>query len=139
MRIKGLIPFYSNGFVWHRVGEQAEVTRGFHDLESELLDGEGAEHDDASDALSAAVPLVYPPGKNRPMELEEQIRLIKRDAKWASLDTASREEAVAWERKKMRGVITGDALLSGGSMMDYDTDEDPLDGLVHPSALEYMH
>lgn len=139
MRIKGLIPFYSNGFVWHRVGEQPEVTRGFHDLEGELLDGEGAEHDDASDALSAAVPLVYPPGKNRPMELEEQIRLIKRDAKWATLDPASRDEAIAWERKKMRGVLSGDSLLTGGSMQDYVEDEDPLDGLVHPSVLETLH
>lgn len=136
MRIKGLIPFYSNGFVWHRAGDQPEVMRGQADLEYQLLAGEGAEYDDAADALSAAIPLVYPPGKDRPMELDEAIRLIKRDAGWSKLDPASRDEAIAWERKKQRGLMKGDQLLAGLAMHDYDEDGDPLDGLVHPSALE---
>lgn len=137
MRIKGLIPFYANGFVWHRVGDQPEVTRGFHDLEGELLDGDGADHDDASDALSAAVPLVYPPGKDKPMALDEALGLIKRDAKWATLDPASRDEALSWERKKRKGLLVGDALLHGGPMHEYDEDGDPFDGLISPGAMEY--
>lgn len=137
MRIKGLIPFYSNGFVWHRVGEQAEVTKGFHELEGQLLDGEGAEYDDAADALSAALKTVYPPGKSVPTQLEEALSLMKRDAKWANLDPHSREEAIAWERKKRKGVLFGDALLAGQPMHDYD-DEDPFEGLVHPGEMEYL-
>lgn len=134
MRIKGLIPFYSNGFVWHRVADQPEVTQGFADLEGQLLAGEGAENDDVADALSAAVPLVYPPGKDKPMAVDEAIRLIKQDAGWSRLDGPARDEAVAWERKKRRGMLVGDALLTGETSGDWD-EEDPLDGLIHPSAL----
>lgn len=136
MRIKGLIPFYSNGFVWHRLSDQPEITHGFHDLEGELLDGEGAEHDDASDALSAAVPLVYPPGKERPGQLDEAINLIKRDSRWATLDPNSRAEAIAWERKKRKGMLVGDALLHGMPMMEYDDDEDALDSFMRANGLE---
>lgn len=138
MRIKGLIPYYSNGFVWHRAADQPEVTRGFQDLEGELLDGEGAEHDDASDALSAAVPLVYPPGKERPISVDTAISLIKRDAKWSTLDPASRAEAIDWERKKRKGVLVGDALLFGNRMDDYDEEGDPMAGLVDPVELEAL-
>jgi hypothetical protein len=127
-RIRGLIPNYSNGFVRHRLADQPEIMQGINDLEGELLDGESAEHDDASDALSAAIPLVYPPGKERAGQLDEAIRLLKRDTSWARLDPNARAEAVAWERKKHKGVITGDALLVGPP----DDEDDEFEGLVSP-------
>jgi hypothetical protein len=138
VRIKGLIPFYSNGFVHHRVADQPEITQGFSDLEGELLDGEGAEHDDASDALSAAVPLVYPPGKDRPGQLDAAIAAIKQDAHLRRLDPNSRAEAIAWARKKQGGIITGDMLLAGASTED-DESEDELTGLVDRQAWEALH
>jgi len=138
VRIKGLIPFYSNGFVHHRVADQPEITQGFSDLEGELLDGEGAEHDDASDALSAAVPLVYPPGRDRPGQLDQAIAAIKQDAKLRMLDPNSRAEAISWARKKSGGIITGDMLL-GGASTDDDESEDELSGLVDRQAWEALH
>lgn len=136
-RIKGLIPFYSNGFIHHRISDQPEISQGIHELEGELLDGEGAEHDDASDALSAAVPLVYPPGKDRPLQLDEALRLIKQDSAWAKLDPNARAEAESWERKKHKGMLVGDAILQGHSTDDYE-DEDVMAGLITPSNWETL-
>ena len=136
-RIRGLIPNYSNGFVLHRVADQPEVMQGINDLEGELLDGEGAEHDDASDALSAALPLVYPPGKERTGELDAALRRIRLDSDWSKLGPFARAEAEAWERKKHRGVITGDKLLKGVSTDAYE-DEDDFDGLVSEQDWEYL-
>jgi len=132
-RIRGLIPNYSNGFILHRLADQPEITQGIVELEGELLDGESAENDDASDALSAAVPLVYPPGKDRSRQLDSALNAIKRDARWSSLDPNSRAEAVAWERKKSKGMLIGDDILKGVSMDDYD-DEDYMTGLVPNEA-----
>lgn len=133
-RIRGLIPNYSNGFILHRVADQAEVTAGITDLEGELLDGESAEHDDASDALSAALKKCYPPGKERAEQLDTALRRLQLDAKWSRLDVFARQEAESWERKKHKGLVYGDAVLQGWSTDDYDNDDD-LSGLVLPSEL----
>lgn len=134
MRIKGLIPYYSNGFIHHRVADQPEITEGMAALEGQLLDGEGAEYDDIADALSAAVPLVYPPGKHKPTELDTALAALSKEARWANLDPISRGEAQYWERRKRKGVVTGDKLLIG----DYANEsyEDPMAGLVEEHVLE---
>lgn len=136
-RIKGLIPFYSNGFIYHRIADQLEISNGFADLEGELMDYPGAEHDDASDALSAGLAKCYPPGKDRVLRLNQAIGDLKNDAKWASLDVFARQEAVAWERKKRKDMVFGDELLMGASTDDYE-DDNEWAGLVLPSEMDFL-
>jgi len=136
-RIRGLIPNYSNGFVLHRLADQPEVMQGILDLEHELIDSEKPEHDDASDALSAAIPLVWAPGKERTVQLDDALRRLRNDASWSRLSPFARDEAEAWERKKRKGLVTGDDLLKGLSTTDYD-DEDALAGLLDQRTLEAL-
>jgi phage terminase large subunit-like protein len=62
-RIKGLIPLYANGLVLHRLCDREDEQQAIHALEDELVDFPNAEYDDLSDALSAAIPLVYARGR----------------------------------------------------------------------------
>ncbi len=137
MRIRGLVPMYSNGFVFHRESGEPEVQQGMQDLENELVDFPSAEHDDASDALSAALPLVYAPGKQQGQAVDDALRSLSLDTKLKLLDPHSRAELLAWERKKRKGVVTGDKVLLGGTLDD-DV-EDELTGLVDPYELETLH
>lgn len=127
-RIKGLIPFYSNGFVYHRLADDADITRDIAQLEMELLQGDSAEYDDCADAMSAAVPLVYPPGGTRQTELDAALKTLSKDSRIKALDPISRMEAEYWERRKRRGLQTGDHLLLGDGANDMI--DDPLAGLV---------
>jgi hypothetical protein len=140
MRVRGLIPYYSNSFIIHRMADQPEVTQGISDLENELTSGSyenNSDNDDACDALSAAIPLVYPPGKERGEQLDAALRAIRNDAKWSRLDTFARHEAEAWERKKHKGMVTGDAILKGWSTDDYENDDD-FAGLFSPDEWESL-
>lgn len=127
-RIKALIPFYSNGFVYHRVADDVDITRDMVQLETELLQGDSAEYDDCADALSAAVPIVYPPGGNKKTDLDRALATITKDARIKNLDPISRMEAEYWERKKRKGLQTGAHLLFGTE--DMNDMDDPLAGLV---------
>src|SRR6185369_4867129 len=102
-RIKGLIPFYANGRVFHRESENKHVARQMADLESELLEFPTPEHDDASDALSAAVKKVYAPGQQIASEVRSEKRNIALEAQLASLDNASQRLARAWFNRKNDG------------------------------------
>lgn len=55
-RIRGLIPFYSNGLVYHKMNE-SEV------LEDQLTRFPSGKHDDVIDALSMAIPYLKSPHK----------------------------------------------------------------------------
>lgn len=123
-RIKGLIPFYSNGFVWHRQADDPDITEGVNTLEMELLQGDSAEYDDCADALSAAVPLVYPPGGRKKGQLDEALEALKRDAKFKNLDPISQAEAEWWQRRKRRGLVSGPQLLLGGDAANGDGEEE---------------
>lgn len=94
-RIKALIPYYSNGRIWHRDSDNEIVARHISDLEQELLDFPTPEHDDASDALSAAVQKVYAPGRDGPDFVTEK-KNLEFEAQIAALDGASRRAARWW-------------------------------------------
>lgn len=98
-RIKALIPYYSNGMVLHRDADNVQIAQGISELEGELIDFGGTmEHDDASDALSAAVKKVYAPGRDGPTLADEKKDLAY-EAQIASLDVASRRAARAWKNR----------------------------------------
>jgi hypothetical protein len=97
-RITGLDDFYSNGMIYHL---DEDATGGTEALESELEDGESAEYDDLSDALSAHLKLVYAPGERqsqalpKPWKLEEELmaHLDPTSARvWASVERKAEEE-----------------------------------------------
>ena len=94
-RIKALIPFYATGRVYHRDSGLADVTKHIDDMETELLDFPTPEHDDASDALSAAVQKVFAPGMAGPSYADVQ-KDIALEAQLEGLDNASRRVALAW-------------------------------------------
>ena len=92
-RIKGLIPHYSNGFVYHREAETTQAAEGIGALEGELVDFPNAQFDDVSDALSAALPLVYAPGSDRAKDLRGLSVLQAHETELNALDETS---ARAW-------------------------------------------
>lgn len=99
-RIKGLIPLYANGKIYHRefspnrIDEQ--IAEGTVSLEQELEDFPSAEWDDLSDALSAGLKKVYPPGANAPTE-ESAHRETRFEETISHLDKASRRAARGWK------------------------------------------
>lgn len=112
-RIKGLIPHYANGFIYHREGETVQAAEGTAALEGELLDFPNAEFDDASDALSAALPLVYAPGTIKTRDL----RVLQRaEADLLALDEGS---ARAWrvvEKKRQESLFGGSGEFWGADV-----------------------
>jgi predicted phage terminase large subunit-like protein len=109
-RIKGLIPYYANGLIFHRDAENAANAKHIEELEQELIDFPTPEHDDASDALSAAVQKVYAPGRDAP-DIATEKRNLTFEAAIASLDSASRRAARAWQNRNSK---TTDEWLAEG-------------------------
>lgn len=111
-RIKGLIPFYSQGRVYHRDADTPEVASGIAALEGELLDYPRPEYDDLSDALSAAVALAYAPGQ----QSQAALRRLHNDARFeqqlTGLDSGSRAEAM-FLRRRASGAMGFEALFQG--------------------------
>ena len=89
-RIKGLMPRYANGMIFHRANGNASIQEGIQALEEELLDFPTAEYDDVSDALSAAGPLAYAPGHTPRVQIMAQ---HQKDASRLKLDRLSQR---AW-------------------------------------------
>lgn len=98
-RIKGLIPMYANGLVYHREGGGAEVQEGMAALEEELCDFPNAEYDDLSDALSVYIKKCYAPGAAEPA-IEDGGRDERFEESIAALDQGSRRAARAWQKRK---------------------------------------
>jgi len=92
-RIKGLIPLYANGFIYHREGETVEAAKGTSALEEELEDYPTAEYDDLSDALSASLQLVYAPGDTNAEAMRAVRQYDARERKLSGLDRGSRKMA----------------------------------------------
>lgn len=139
LRISGLVPFYANGFIRHRDvnvndGTGAfNIAAGINALEGELLDYPNAEYDDASDALSAGLALCYAPGKEATSKVKDALRALIQEIDAPSKGTFEREEWEFWQKKQMKGIVTGDALLKG---MPLDDGNDPLSGLFSTQDLE---
>lgn len=101
-RIKGLIPMYANGKVYHREFPpnkiDPQIAEGTASLEQELEDFPSAEFDDLGDALSAALKKAYAPGTNAPT-VKSATADVRFEEKIAHLDRASRRIARAWKFK----------------------------------------
>lgn len=111
-RIKGLIPYYANGLVYHREAEQKDVARGMDELEGELLDWPTPEFDDLSDALSAGISLAYAPGQEHGVALRRLRVESAFEESLKGLDPSSRAEA-KYLRSKTRGNIDERQLFEG--------------------------
>lgn len=109
-RIKGLIPFYSQGRVYHRDAELPEIAAGITALENELLDHPRPEYDDLSDALSAGIALAYAPGQQN----QAVMRRLRMDAAFEDrikdLDAGSRLEAI-WLRRRANPTLSVESLF----------------------------
>lgn len=98
-RIKGLIPLYANGLVWHRCEGGPEVDAGIAAYEGELEDFPNSEFDDLSDAASVIIKKCYAPGAQAPT-LAGVTRDDRFEESIAHLDSASRRSARAWQKKR---------------------------------------
>lgn len=113
-RIKGLIPFYSQGRVYHRdAPDQSDVAAGITALENELLDHPRPEYDDLSDALSAGISLAYSPGQQNQQELRRLRQAAEFNTAIARLDMGSRAEAL-FLRDRRKGPEGFGRLFEGG-------------------------
>lgn len=105
-RIKGLIPFYQNGMIYHREGGGPDIDAGMIALEGELIDfGGSPEFDDLMDAESASLKKCYPPGANA-NTFAEETRDERFEGTIAHLDKSSRREA-----RNLRNQFDGRAII----------------------------